>query len=243
MLLSEMKSCGPVLLLIFFLVSCAGQQSKVIFRPEDRQDQTQEWTDPLESWQIIETQNGSGYIGIPEWVRRYYDRDISGIESSEPYTGKYVFIGENRGDNFNALQRWANGFTAAQDMPGLVALRVEQRLVTSASLYPDDEYGEFFATVIRNIFDGEYQGAVKEQTFWIKRKVIVVNEELDMEDEVPGTETIVERYEFLVLLSIDSEILRRQIRDIMTAARTSSTATREQAAAINRVQQTFFEGF
>ena len=240
-----MKLYGPVLLLalIHILVSCAGQKGKVIFRPEDGQEQTQERTDPLESWQIIESQNGIGDTGIPEWVRQYYNRDFSGIESSQPYAGKYVFVGENRGDNFNALQRWANGFTSAQDLPGLLALRVEQRLVTSASLYPDDEYGEFFVTMIRNISDGEYPDAEKDQTFWIKRKVIVVSEETDVEGELPQAQTTVERYEFLVLISIDREILRRQIRETMTAAKASSTATREQAAAINRVQQTFFEGF
>ena len=240
-----MRLYVPVLPLMFFFVfaSCAGQHSKVIFRPENGQDQKQEQTDPLESWQIIESQNGTGDTGIPGWVRQYYDGDISGIESSEPYAGKYVFVGDNRGENFNALQRWANGFTAAQDLPGLVAQRVEQRLISQASLYPDDEYGEFFVTMIRNISDGEYSGAEKDQTFWIKRKVIVVNEEIEIDAEYPRAQTIAERYEFQVLLSIDREILQRQIREIMNAAKASSTATREQAAAINRVQQNFFEGF
>ena len=233
------------------LFACAGQKG-IIFLPDPALDR-QELIDPLESWQIIESQNGSGETGIPEWVRRYYNKEIYGaafwgIESLDQYSGKYIFTGENRGENYNALLQWANGFTAEHDLPRLVAARVERRLVSSASLYPDDEYGQFFENLIKKVSDGEYPGAVKEQTFWVKRKMIPTNAEspdgeIPAGDEQPQTDAITERYEFLVLISINREALQKQLQEIMAGIKTIITPTRDQTAKINKVQQTFFEGF
>ena len=111
------------------------------------------------------------------------------------------------------------------------------------SLYPDDEYGEYFLGMITKVSDGEFPGAVKEQTFWVKRRIIPV--EVEDGDDVPPPETplVTERYEYFIMISIDKEALQRQIRNIMAEVRTAVTVTREQSSAINRVQNTFFEGF
>jgi hypothetical protein len=229
-----------LLLVTFMLAACAGQRNRVILIPDPAELQ-QEQNDPFELWQIIESKGGPGDAGIPGWIRLYYNDKNHGLESLDQYYGRYIFAGENRGDNFNALNQWANGFTAEYDLPRLVAARVERRLVSSASLYPDDEYGQYFESLIKKISDGEYPGAVKEQIFWIKRNVIERDEERDADDEL--AEVIVERYEFLVILSIDREIMQQQLREIMSDIKTSVPPTRDQNARINRIRQTFFEGF
>ena len=232
-----MKRFHPVLFFILCLfTACAGQQSRIIFHPDT--NNTEEQTGPNELWQIIDSQSQPDRI--PEWVTLFLDGEARGyesrkVESLDEWSGKYVFVGENRGDNFNALMQWAVNLTAAQDLPRLIAQRAERRLIAAASLYPDDEYGEFFASMIRKIFDGEYPDSVKEQTFWVKRKLIP--------DNNAPPETAAERYEFLVLISIDRNILQKQIRDIMAAVKAAVPATKEQTAAINKVQNTFFEGF
>jgi hypothetical protein len=227
-----------LILLVILFAACAFQKSKVLFMPDPEQDNLYGQSGSNETWQIIETQNGPGETGIPEWVHRYYgDGRLRGIESLNAYNGKYVFVGGNRGDNFNALQQWANRFTAAQDLSRLVVQRTEQRLIASASLYPDDEYGEYFEILIKKVSDGEYTGAVKEQIFWLKQKVQSIN--TDEEDSV----TVFERYEFLILVSIDKELLQNQIQKIMDGIKPTVAPTKKQSAAINRIKTTFFEEF
>ena len=238
------KQYGTVLLCaVFILAACAGQRSKVIFRPDPGEDRQLHPSNPLESWQIIETRNGSGDRGIPEWVRRFFENRIHGIESMDEYTGKYVFIGENWGENLFSLRQWADGFTEVYDLPRLVAARVERRLVSSASLYPDDEYGQYFETLIKKVADGEFSGAVKEQTYWVKRARPPGGNEEEGEEEPDQLNNAAELYEYLVLISIDTETLQGQLRQIMTGIKTTVPPTRDQAAAINRIQQAFFEGF
>ncbi|MCL2127527.1 MAG: hypothetical protein FWH38_04675 [Treponema sp.] len=230
------------LLLIVLLAACAGQRNAVIFIPDKSLDDAFERGDSAESWQIVESQNGPGEYGIPEWVRRYFDRDIRGMESLSQFREKYLFVSENRGENFPALMQWANNFSPAHDLPGLVAQRMERKLVASAALYPDDEYGEYFAGVIKKLSDGEYPGAAVEQSFWLKRNLIS-NAETPAEATQEDPDTASTRYEFLVLISIDKDALQEMIREIMSGVRAKVSPTRDQIAAINRVQNGLFEGF
>jgi hypothetical protein len=238
MKLNHSASFLTALLLILF-TACTGQQKKVIFKP-DAANNPQDTPDPFDSWEITETKNRAA--GIPEWVRWYFDNKINEIEALDTFNRKYVFIGENGGSNFNALQQWANGFTVEQDLPRLVTKRVEHRLVSSASLYPDDEYGEFFEFFIRDVSNGEYLKAVKEQNFWLKRKITISSAETD-DDAESNSAVAVERYEFLVLVSIDKETLQKQIQGIMTGIKTKTPPTRDQASAIAKIKNNFFEGF
>jgi len=233
-----MKKHALLWLTVILFAACSSQK-KVIFLPDSTQN-TQE-SSLLDSWQIIESQSGSADAGIPEWVRCYMNGNAEEIEALDAYYGKYVFIGKTRGDNFSALQQWANRFTVEQDLPRLVVRRVERRLVAAAVLYPDDEYGEYFAQMIKKISDEEYPEAVKEQTFWTKQKKIPVVTEDDAEPEVP--QAALERYEFLVLITISKDLLQAKIQNIMAGIKPAATPTKDQAAAINRIRQAFFEGF
>jgi hypothetical protein len=224
-----------------FFAACVTQNKKVIFIP-DTVNNPPEPARNFESWEVISSQNGQGSLDIPEWTRLYIDNEINKIEALDGFYGKYIFIGENWGSNFNALQQWANSFTVEQDLPMLITRRAERRLIVSASLYPDDEYGEYFESLIREISNGGYSSAVKEQTFWLKRKINISVPEMDIDVESnPAAEQ--ERYEFLVLVSVDKETLQRQIQEIMTGIKTKIPPTKEQAAAIARIKANFFEGF
>jgi len=227
-----------LILLAVVLAACAGQKNTVIFTPEPVQE-TQKQEETPESWEIVESQNGASDARLPVWVRLYLDNNVRELETLDAYSGRYMFVGESRGENFNALQQWANNFAIEHDFPRLIVQRVEQRFFNSASLYPDDEYGEYFASMIREVSDAEYSGIAKEQSFWIKKKITIISGE---DTETPQV-TYSERYEFLVLVSVNRELLQRKIREIMAGIKTAVPPTREQAAAISRVNRTFFEGF
>ena len=233
--------------LVFY--SCAGQE-KIIFLPEP--DPVRERTDILESGAITGSQSGTA--PLPQWVSRFQsgrfqksrfqNEGIRQVEAMGAYRGKYIFIGTNRGASLNALSQWAAEFTAAQDFPRLAAQRIEKRFLAAASLYPDDEYGEFFEMMIKNASNAEYPEAVKEETFWIKWQA-GGGKNAQEPDETAETENaaVQELYELLVLVSIDRNRLRARIQELMAHTRAAVRPTREQAAAIHRLRQRFFEGF
>ena len=233
----------PLLLAAILFTACTSSKAKILFIPDAAQNDQQEQPGLSSSWEVIESQSVSGENGIPAWVRGYLDKGIRGIETLDIYRDKYVFIGKNRGNNFHALQQWANGFTVAQDLPRLIVQRVEQRLVASAALYPDDEYGEYYAHMIKRVSDEEYPNAVKEDTFWTKQRKIPAEAEPGEENVVVEHADHADRYEFLILFSIDREAFQTQMQNIMVDIKTTIAPTRDQTTAINKIRQTFFEGF
>jgi len=245
--LRNMRLLHAALLLPLLFVACVGQDPRRIIIPRDPVGtKFQEWVDPLETWRIIESQGGVGEIGLPLWVRHFFAGEIGMIESMNRFSNRYVFIGRNLGGNLGALRQWAQNFCPEQDLASLVVQRVEQRMVVGATLYPDDKYGEYFTRLIRTVSNWEYRGAVKEETFWVRRAMVFAenHEPGDYDDYgETGAGLIPERFEYLVLISIDREILQNEISEIMANVRTRVPPTRDQAAAISNIRQTFFEGF
>jgi len=98
--------------------------------------------------------------------------------------------------------------------------------------------------LIRAVSNGEFLKAEKEQTFWLKRKVTDDDGETDgIAYTQPNPAAAKERYEFLVLVSVDRETLQKQIQGIMAGIKTKIPPTKEQAAAIAKMKNNIFVGF
>jgi hypothetical protein len=111
----------------------------------------------------------------------------------------------------------------------MVAARVLARFAaTTAS--PDVVYGRYFEQVVKKAADIRYPGAEKEDDFWLLRRS-------GAEGESPSGDV----YDFYILVSIDKEVLREHINGILEGTQTE--ATREQAVAITRLRENFFNGF
>jgi hypothetical protein len=240
----------PALLLLTVpLIFCAcADQRNIIFRPDP---ELPKQTENVVSGELIESRNGAARKPLPEWVNRFINGGIPRVEALGAYRDKYIFIGRNRGTSLKALDEWAERFTIAQDFPGLAAARIEKRLLDAASLYPDDEYGEFFEAMIKSAFNAEYPEASKGDSFWIKWRVSGGERALNFpetenaagQDQEAGPVEDQEVYEFFVLISINRLMLQTRIQNIMENIATDIPPSRYQAAAINRIQQNFFEEF
>jgi len=216
---------APYLLNVLVLFSCAGQNNSLFIPVPDFSVYAANKT--TEIGNIIETKSGTSERGarsLPGWVFAFINGGIEAVEQIDSYSDKYVFIGVNEGDKFTALSKWADNFSAEQDFSMLAANRIEERLISNASLYPDDEYGLFFERFVKSAYSAEYQGAVKEDTYWIRH-------------------SLPEIYTFFVLITIDKNTMQLIVRRMMTQATAAANPTGSQAASVNRLRQTFFEGF
>jgi hypothetical protein len=200
------------------LIACAGEQEARI-----------EWSPPpadtiVESFSIIDHKPPS----IPEWVSRYEAGGVQAVEAMSAYRDKYVFISVNYGNNAQALELWLSGFSVLQDLPRLVSARVQARFSNATSSYPDGEYGSYFEASVKATTDAVYQGAVREDDFWVLKRYF-----LDEDQHV---------YEFLILVSIDRTTLGTQINTILDTVPFGSLS-KEQMDAVNLLRSSFYEGF
>lgn len=192
-----------------------------------------EYVEKTEAYEVLDHKTKAVGQDVPEWVTRYISEGLLGVEGMPQYKEKYIFIGEDSGTNLNALRQWSTGFTVAQDFSRMVSTRVQARFAGAAAGSPDDAYGRYFENVVKNSSDATYHGARKETDFWLLKRYF----------QSDGKTVDREVYDFYVLVSIDKPILERQINDILNGVQADRAPTREQASAIERVKEAFYEGF
>jgi hypothetical protein len=216
---------------VFLLFSaCATKPVEKIILPQRQETEK----DRIEmSYTIIDWQTRTGEQDIPEWVRRFLDGGIREIEAMPQYRDRYTFVAAGRGNSLEALRYWSEEFSERQDFPRLAAVRIEERLAAAAVLHPDDEYGYFFETMVKRASDADYHGARREDSYWLRRRFYTEDDE----------EADREAYDFFILISIDKGELAARIRTLLDDPGNIREPTRDQAAAISRIRDNFFNGF
>ena len=223
---------GLLLLMVFFSGCGVRQIRQPPLREEDQP------TIHYISWEILDYRNKDIGASIPAWVNYYLEGNIQQIENLTEFYNHFIFISSNTGTNFNALEQWMHAFSTDQDFARLVAARMENRFLNAAVLYPDDEYGSYFETLIRTASDAQWTGAVRISDFWLLRNFTGPGYIED--DELPETW---ERYDFLVLISVEKNVITPQIVKILQGVRPPVPLSRDQRNAVNRIQENFFDGF
>ena len=221
----EKLSFLAVLPLLF--VSCATEQAGHILTP---QEIPPDIVTPI-PFIITDHKYKSEGRNIPEWVSLFLEGGIQSVESLAAFNGRHVFISQNEGTNFNALNHWKEGFSPELDFPRLAAARIDARFFSETPL-PDQVYGAFFEALIRTASNARWSGAVKEDDFWIRRRFIENNAESETENWL-----------FLILVSIEKPVFALQLDTVFSNTRPNPPPSRGQLAAINRVKDNFFEGF
>ncbi|MDR1418825.1 MAG: hypothetical protein LBI86_00425 [Treponema sp.] len=167
---------------------------------------------------------------IPRWFRLYQEGGCRAVEALPEFAGMYVFVAANEGGNPEILRLWASEFSAVRDTPRLVASRVEERM-TGRTLYPDDEYGEFFERFAKAVSNSTFEEASAGSVYRTQQR-------FNEEDGV-----VRERHYFFIPVTIPKSFLQEKLSDIMKKITTTVKPAREQAAAVNRIKADLFNGF
>ncbi|MDR0323214.1 MAG: hypothetical protein LBI12_02050 [Treponema sp.] len=227
-----------ICLLGAFLFSCAGQEKSMYIPVPDEFFFEQEQK-KVELDIITETRDGVSVENMPPWMYFYASGGIEAVERIGSYNGKYVFIGNNEGENFDALGMWVDNFSAVRDFTMLAADRIERRIISASTMYPEYEYGSFYETMVKKAYSSIYSGAVKEDTYWVKMKVGDENDDGENGSRLDNAGI----YYFFVLITIEKGKMQAAVTNMIAESLASVTPTETQRNAIIRLQQRFFERF
>ena len=223
-------------LYVIALFSCASQAEPMPPPVPDKSLFEAEKT--IEIKNITETGNNAWDANLPDWLSAFLNGGIKEAERIDSYKNKYLFIASNQGRNFAALNKWVDNYTIEQDFPMLVAVRIEKRMNVSNFMYPEDEYGIFYETLVKNAYGGEYPEAVKEDTYWVKTKAVDYNGDGEQESAA-----LPEEFHYFILISVERAAMQAAVYNLISQAIASSAPSGAQVAAINRLRQNFFEEF
>jgi hypothetical protein len=221
---------------ILIAVSCATQQ-----QAESRYEEA--IVPPAsQPYAILEYKNAAGEM--PEWLQSYLDADEKRAELLPDYAGDYVFVINEKGVGLSALAKWSEYFRIEQDFSHAVFLRMYNRLLAESEGRPDYHLGDFFEVFLKKIAGHHFDGAVREDDFWIK-----VSFEQSVPDTDPtdgDTENVTgtrEEYWYYILAKVDKISLQAEIRMLFEEAYAEVTPDRLQNGAISRLQNTLFSDF
>ena len=218
--------------------SCAGKPDKRILRIPESSDTTDNTRDYL----IVDYKDKDQGEAIPGWVSLFLAEGVRGVEALVEFQDRFVFISRNEGNSFRALTQWAAGFSPIQDFPRLAAARIETRFSSSIP-HPDEEYGVFFETLIRVSSDTLWEGASRNDDFWIQRQGIPNEEEPPEMEEAENQNPSIEAWEFFILVSIEKSLFASQLDLIFNNIQVQPNPSRDQIAAVNKVKDRFYDGF
>jgi hypothetical protein len=217
------------LICLSLLFSCAGNPSQPLILPSTPEPET-----PPAVYRIVDHQNQALEKEIPEWVDVYLEGGIPALEALPAFQGKYLFMGENTGTNLRALFQWSEGFSVRQDLPRLVAARVQARISRIGAGRADAEYGRFYERAVKESADAVFIGAEREAAFWVLKAY---------DEPAADADAARKRYDHYILISIPRSTLEIQLNASFLRAAVDTNPSREQAAAVNRLQDAFYEGF
>jgi hypothetical protein len=224
--------------LALFLAACAGDPAE---QSEDRaQTEGDAGDEPVYHLTDYKTRAEGG--AVPIWVEYYLEGNIAALEALEEYQDRYAFIARSRGTNSRALEQWLRGFSVELDFARLAAMRIEKRFTQAALGFPDTVFGRYFEALIRAVSDASWEGAVREDDFWLKGFYQGVQGAQGTDGNTAGNEGG-ESYDFMILVTVDKTLLASRIQSLLFEVKPQAPMSRDQLAAVERLRERFFEGF
>jgi hypothetical protein len=185
-----------------------------------------------EVWGIIDYKD-SRSAPLPEWVDRYLRGGVRLVEEMPEFADRAVFVSEDEGVSFSALERRRVDFDPLLDFPHLAALRVSRRLTALGGNNPDREFSRYHETAVRAAAGTAWSGVRREDDFWLTKSFA---------GEAGETEER-EAYVLLILLTVDREYFRNTLDEMLWRQAETPEAGREQAVLIRRIRNIFYAEF
>ena len=181
--------------LVVLLAGCASTGE----RESDPSDEA------VQPFVVLEHRGSSRGVDAPEWVRASLE-GAQAVEQMDEFEGKYAVIVEETGEDLRGVEMWAQNFSAPAQIAQRVSTRVEQRFAGAAA-GEVDEIDTYMENVVKTLSDAQYSGFSLAGEWWVKYRWYEEDRETVDRDE----------YRYIVLYTIDREVLDRQVDNAISA--------------------------
>ncbi|MFP4643310.1 MAG: hypothetical protein ACLFM0_03025 [Spirochaetales bacterium] len=182
--------------LALLLGGCASTQE----REPDPSDEA------VQPFVVLEHRGSSRGVDAPEWVRVSLE-GAQAVEQMDEFEDKYAVIVEETGEDLRGVEMWAQNFSAPAQIAQRVSTRVEQRFAGSAA-GEVDEIDTYMENVVKTLSDAQFSGFSRAGEWWVKYRWYEEDRETVDRDE----------YRYMVLYTIDRDVLDRQVDSAISAA-------------------------
>ncbi len=182
--------------LIALLAGCAST-------PEEREPDPAD--EAVQPFVVLEHRGSTRGVEAPDWVRVSLE-GASAVEQMDEFEGKYAVIVEESGEDLRGVQMWAQNFSAPSQIAQRVSTRVEQRFAGAAA-GEVDQIDTYMENVVKTLSDAQFSGFSQAGEWWVKYRWY----------EEDGQTVDREEYRYVVLYTIDQDVLDRQVDNAISA--------------------------
>jgi len=166
----------------------------------------------------------------PAWVEKSL---YGNSELEKLYEGKYCVIVDETGTNLDGVVSWGNNFSANNEVIKRINLRVEAKFA-GALAGDKDKVGLYQEAVSKSVASGTVNGFKKEADWWVQIRWYKPDGKKTWDHD---------EYRYLALYTIPKDLMDEQIQKALDGAVKAKPATAEQATAMDKVKNAFYEGF
>jgi hypothetical protein len=173
------------------------QPSGALYAPGEHTPETPEAPKGSKNvWETIDDKGASMGVSAPAWIASALQNDITAIKKDPRFEGKTLFIFDGYGQDLDLTRSWVNNFNAGGEISRQISTKVngkfEGGLQGAGNAAKLQQLKEVVATLSRT----QVSGLAREMDWWTLRR---------------NRDTGQEQYRYIVVYSIDKDILRHQI--------------------------------
>lgn len=166
----------------------------------------------------------------PPWI----EKSLYGMAEVEKlYPDKYALVVDETGTNLDGLISWANNYSANNEIIKRINLRVQSKFA-GALAGDKDKVGIYQEAVSKSVAEGTVNGFKKEADWWVQLRWFKPDKPSQMDRE---------EFRYLVLYVIPKDMMDQKIQEALDGVVKQKPPSPEQATAMDKVKQAFYEGF
>ena len=174
----------------------------------------------------IELENKGTVMNIPapDWVKLYFERGVSALQTKTEFKDKYCIVGEETGVNRQFVLAWADSASAQQRIAALVRTNIASRYEAAITAGSHAQYQQEIENVLNAVVNVSFSGAQREADWWsLRRRYDRDNKEL-----------FTDEYTAWVLYTVPRDELNRQIALAMETSVSKDSALYDITVAFAR---------
>ena len=166
----------------------------------------------------------------PNWLMNAL-KGYKEVEKMPEYQGKFVIIVEEQGMDLAGTELSASRMNAQTRIAALLSTRVKDAFA-GAQVGDKDKIESYMERVVKSVSDATFVGFMPEDSWWVYIQTFTTEGKPDKRE-----------YRVIQLWTIGKEELQKQIDNMIDMEAAVEPKTPEKERAIEKVQETFYEGF
>lgn len=147
-------------------------------------------------WEPIDDKGASMGVSTPAWITAALLNDITALKKEPRFEGKTLFVFDGYGQDLDLTRSWVNNFNASGEISRQISTKVNGKFEGGLKGTSNTNKLQKLEEVVATLSRTQVSGLAREMDWWTLSR---------------NRDTRQEQYRYIVVYSIDKDVLQHQI--------------------------------